>query len=157
LAQMERIDDFLAYRDEVITRYDDQLKGLPGIVLPPRGTWAKNIFWLYSILIDDAVTGITRDNLMSQLSAYGIDTRPFFCPLHLQSPFASPAAGDFPNTEWLAAKGISLPTSNNISFEDVDKVCAAINSILDSSMVFREHDRRVQAGHLATREETDSP
>ncbi|WP_035056078.1 aminotransferase class I/II-fold pyridoxal phosphate-dependent enzyme [Desulfuromonas sp. TF] len=141
LAQMERIEKFLAYRDKVIKRYDMQLGGLPGIVLPPREAWGRNIFWLYSILVDETASGIDRDSLMSQLAVYGIDTRPFFHPVHQQPPYADGAAVNCPNSTWLAASGMSLPTSNNISLDDVDRVCKAVRSILDSSTVFRHHER----------------
>jgi perosamine synthetase len=139
LAQMEKIDDFLSYREEVVARYDSALKNINGIILPPREAWAKNIFWLYSLVVDEQGAGIDRDTLQANLTGNGIDTRPFFYPLHKQPPFASEADRSFPNTEWLAARGLSLPTSNNIKLEDVDKVCAAIRSVTENAVLFRKY------------------
>ncbi|MEL6309695.1 MAG: aminotransferase class I/II-fold pyridoxal phosphate-dependent enzyme, partial [Chloroflexota bacterium] len=62
LAQMEQIDKFLAYRKNVIERYNTILKDVPGITLPPQTDWATNIFWLYSIIIEDSAP-ISRDDL----------------------------------------------------------------------------------------------
>lgn len=140
LAQMERIDEFLSYREQVVARYNEQLGQLPGIILPPHKEWAKNIYWLYSIVVDEAKAGIDRDGLMAHLAGYGIDTRPFFYPLHEQPPFAAEADKLFPQTEWVAARGLSLPTSNNITLEDVDKVCQAIRSVIKSESCFRKYD-----------------
>jgi perosamine synthetase len=140
LAQMERINGFLEYRNEIVARYDRQLKDIRGITLPPREVWAKNIFWLYSIVIDEKQTGISRDALMAQLAGQGIDSRPFFYPLHQQPPFSSEADRAFPNSDWLALSGLSLPTSNNIKLEDVDKVCAAIHSVTQNESLFRKYD-----------------
>ena len=139
LAQMERIDEFLGYREEIVARYGRQLKDIKGITLPPSKKWAKNIYWLYSIIIDDKETGICRDALMTQLAGQGIDTRPFFYPLHQQPPFISEADRNFPNSDWLASAGLCLPTSNNIKLEDVDKVCAAIHSVIQSESLFRKY------------------
>ncbi|MFZ4855384.1 MAG: aminotransferase class I/II-fold pyridoxal phosphate-dependent enzyme [Desulfuromonadaceae bacterium] len=140
LAQMEKIHEFLHYRKEIVARYDSQLKDIKGIYIPPRAKWAKNIFWLYSIIIDEKVTGIGRDTLMAHLADQGIDTRPFFYPLHQQPPFIDEFCRYFPNSEWLASAGLSLPTSNNIKLEDIDKVCASIFSVMKNINIFCSFD-----------------
>lgn len=139
LAQMERIDAILAYRETVVERYSLQLTSVPGIALPAWPANGRNIHWLYSITIDETRSGIDRNHLMAQLASYGIDTRPFFYPLHCQPPFPDEAGHSFPNAEWLAEHGISLPTSNDIRLEDVDRVCAAIRSIIEDSAAIYEH------------------
>ena len=139
LAQMERIDEFMAYRVEVVARYNRQLGGLPGITLPAQAAWARNIHWLYSIVVDERLASIDRDSLMAQLGSYGIDTRPFFHPLHRLPPFGSEAGKAFPDSDFLAARGMSLPTSNDIKLEDVDKVCAAIHSIIEGAVAIHKN------------------
>ncbi len=133
LAQMEHIDQILSFREEIVARYNRQLGPIDGIILPPAEPWAKNIFWLYSIVVDEQVAGIDRDALAARLAEYGIDTRPFFYPLHVQPPFVGEAAGEFPVAGWLAANGLSLPTSNNLTVEEIDKVCSAIASAVRHS------------------------
>ena len=142
LAQLEKIDNFLSYREEVVSRYSEQLKDIEGIYLPPQKSWAKNIYWLYSILVDKELTGIDRDTLMGHLAVHGIDTRPLFYPLHQQPPFPDEAGKSFPNADWLSACGLSLPTSNNIKLEDVDKVCTVIRSVMKNKNIFRNYDVR---------------
>jgi len=133
LAQLEQIDGFLEHRRQVVARYSAGLGSIPGLTLPPSFEWAKNIHWLYSVVIDENAAGITRDKLMSSLSTRGIETRPFFHPLHEQPPFADETHRSFPHAEWLAARGLSLPTSNNVTLSDVDMVCDAIRSITCSA------------------------
>ena len=137
LAQMERIERFLSRRDDIVARYDAQLRHVPGIVLPPRAAWARNIHWLYSILVDPAAAGLDRDALASRLSEHGIETRAFFYPLHIMPPYLNPAA--FPNSTALSSQGLSLPTANDIRLEDVDRVCTQIAEIVQTSRVVREH------------------
>lgn len=138
-AQLEKIENFLSCREEVVNRYSCQLKDVQGIILPPHEKWAKNIYWLYSILIDKEATGIDRDTLMGHLAVHGIDSRPFFYPLHQQPPFAGGLINSFSNADWLSACGLSLPTSNNIKLEDVDKVCSVICSVMRNKNVFRKY------------------
>ncbi|MDZ4700573.1 MAG: aminotransferase class I/II-fold pyridoxal phosphate-dependent enzyme [Rhodothermales bacterium] len=136
LAQMERVDAFLAKRLEIVDRYNRGLGDLPGIILPPEAPWARNIFWLYSILIDESVLGLDRDTLRSVLAEHGIETRNFFCPLHDQPAYIPYAHGDFPVTASLAARGMNLPTSNDLSLEDVDRVCTIIRqSVRDAHLI----------------------
>jgi perosamine synthetase len=129
LAQIEQIDSFLYKRREMAKQYESNLKGIAGITLPPEMKWAKNIYWLYSILIDENLTGISRDELMKGLECEGIETRPFFCPLHNQPPYPQ-TLNTLSNTEKLAVEGISLPSSNSLTSEGIDKVCANIKKLI---------------------------
>lgn len=138
LAQMERIDDFLLYRRAVVERYNQHLSDIPGIILPPAKSWATNIHWLYSIVVDETQTGINRDDLARGLADVGIETRPFFYPLHQQPPYQPQDQDAFPVSTRLAANGLSLPTANDIHLEDVDRVCSAIGRLVDDSQLIRK-------------------
>jgi len=139
LAQMERIGDFLENRARVVALYNRHLGQLKGILLPPSAPWAYNIYWLYSIVIDEAEAGITRDELAAKLAERGIETRPFFYPVHVQPPYKAFGKGDFPVTEWLSARGLSLPTANDIRMEDVERVCEAIAEIVSHRRMVSNH------------------
>lgn len=146
LAQMERIQDFLAHRADVVARYNEHLGRLRGFQLPPCASWAHNIYWLYSLVIDEAEAGITRAELAAKLAERGIETRPFFYPVHIQPPYLAFAKGDFSTTEWLSDRGLSLPTANDILLEDVDRVCNAIEEIVSYRRVVSDHMHGVAAG-----------
>ena len=90
---------------------------------------AKNIYWLYSILVDERKAGISRDELMRGLERDGIETRHFFYPLHQQPPYRSSAS--YPVTERLAARGLSLPSSNGITLEEITRVCRNIKEQIE--------------------------
>jgi perosamine synthetase len=128
VAQMERVDEFLLRRQEIGERYIDQLGKLPGLVMPPRQPWARTIFWIFSMLVDSDKAGSTRDELCTQLQQCGIETRPLFHPLHEQPPYKS--TGRFPVASRLSAQGISLPSGNEISDAEIDRVCSEVSRIL---------------------------
>jgi len=142
LAQMERIEDFLEYRLRVVNRYNQHLRDVKGIILPPSAEWAKNVCWLYSIVVNEQETGVERDTIAAGLAERGIETRPFFYPLHVQPPYRSSETDLYPVTEWLALRGLSLPTANDIPLEEVDRVCNTIKTIVSDARLVQQHMTR---------------
>jgi perosamine synthetase len=128
VAQMERVDRFIERRKEIGERYIDRLGRLPGLVMPPGENWGETIYWIFSMRIDPEVAGLSRDQLTAELESRGIETRPFFIPLHLQPPYRQ--YGEFPVSTEISTTGISLPSGNDISDAEIDRVCDTIGAIL---------------------------
>jgi len=126
VAQVERIEEILKAKLNIAHRYEEQLKGIKGITMPPQAPWAKNVYWLYSILIEKSF-GISRDDLIKQLGLSGIDTRPFFPPLHTQPIYDKGLKLEI--TEEISLKGVSLPSSAGLQEHEIDRVCSAIRKI----------------------------
>ena len=55
VAQMNKIDSIIEKKKQIASEYEKWLFGLNGITLPPNIGCVENIFWLYTILIDDSV------------------------------------------------------------------------------------------------------
>ncbi len=130
VAQLEQIDDFLAHRKKIAGLYADFLKNVPGITLPIEMNWADNIFWLYSILVDENICNVSRDKLMQGLKEEGIETRPVFPALHNQPPFHK-SGKHFLTTDRIAMQGVSLPYSYELKSNDVKQICDLIKKIID--------------------------
>jgi perosamine synthetase len=129
LAQLERIGDYLAARDEIEAWYRAELGGHPGLVLPARDDGERSVNWLFSVVLRSDTPGL-RDRAMSDLRAAGIDSRPFFYPSHTQPPYAG-APADCPEAEWLAERGVSLPTWVGMTRQHVARVASALLQILE--------------------------
>ena len=135
LAQVERIEEFIAHHREMAYLYNSMLEDLKGITLPPEVAWAKNVYWMYTILLDGTV--FSRDKLMFRLEKdYGIDTRATFHPIHLQ-PVSKEAYKDekYPIAESLGKNGLNLPSGNSTTLDEVKYVATAIRSILENREV----------------------
>jgi perosamine synthetase len=76
----------------------------------------------------DAIVG-DRDALESHLSKNGMGCRRFWFPLHTQKPYQLPNGG-FPNSTSLAPKAIWLPSSFDLTDDDVGRVCDSIREFL---------------------------
>lgn len=127
LGQIEHIDEFVANRRTNAALYNSLLSRLgKKVTLPPEANWAKNIYWMYSILVEDTF-GISRQKLMDNLERDGIETRTFFYPVHVQPIYsASSKSEKFPVADELARKGMNLPSGNNLTEDEVHYVCECI-------------------------------
>lgn len=127
LAQTERFEEFVEARRDHAFQYNACLEGVPGITLPPQAAWAKNVYWMYSILVDPAEFGLTRDELRRRLAARGIETRTFFIPMHLQPIYYKMFEGDrYPVAEELCQRGLYLPSASSLTPETISFVADSL-------------------------------
>jgi len=128
-AQLERTEQILSRRREIFATYRKALADVPGIGFQPVAPWAEAAPWLFCITVDEKPFGRSRDELMSSLADAGVETRPFFLPLHGLPPFreqSSKRGEVLPITDQLAASGINLPTYSGMSDADVMRVADCV-------------------------------
>ncbi|MCD3216714.1 LegC family aminotransferase [Clostridium botulinum C] len=128
VAQLENIDEYLKIKKENADYYNKLLKDVKGITLPIEKEWAKNCYWLYSILVEDDFK-VTRDELIKILSENGIESRPFFMPVHDMPPYVDCLHGSMDVTNEISAKGINIPSSVSLTKENIEFICSVIKSI----------------------------
>jgi perosamine synthetase len=122
LAQTEQMEGFVRARRANAARYTAALKEIPGIVTPPEAGWAKSVFWMYSILVEDEF-GMTRDQLRAYLAERGIETRTFFIPMHLQPIYYRAFEGQrYPVAERLCQRGFYLPSASSLTSREIDYI-----------------------------------
>jgi perosamine synthetase len=133
MAQLEKVDWHIARRREIATQYYQHLRGIRCITLQPEKPWAHNVYWMNSIVLNKECR-ISRDNMMSKLADSGIETRPFFYPMHTLPIYRDLAqAQEFPVADSVAARGLNLPSSATLTDEDVAFVSEQIIRILEAS------------------------
>ena len=144
VAQLKKLDEFVEKKRQIARWYSEELKDLEEkelITLHPEMPWAKCVYWMYCILIEDKF-GMSRDELMKRLEENGIDTRPFFYPMHVMPHYKNLSLEKkalpkkqyimkgFPVAEEISRKGINLPSG--VSFKEgevVKSICDAIREI----------------------------
>lgn len=124
-AQLENIEQYIQIKRKNAEYYNELLKEVRGITLPVEKEWARNVYWLYSIIVEDEY-GISRDELIKELYNAGIESRPFFMPIHEMTPYIDCKHGDMHITKELAAKGLNLPSSVGLKFNEIGIVCDVI-------------------------------
>ena len=131
LAQLERVDDYVERRRNNAWRYNARLQGKRGITVPAERPWAKNSFWMYSILIEDGF-GLSRDEVMQKLAERSIETRSFFVPMHQQKAlrdYGCDMSGNYPNSEYVSPRGLYLPSGSGLTDEQIERVCNELLSL----------------------------
>jgi dTDP-4-amino-4,6-dideoxygalactose transaminase len=139
LEQLGRIDDLLARRRRIWQRYDQELADLP-ITRPasvarrdPDEAPPTHAHHLYTILVDDGLSGWTRDDLAAALRERGIATSVHFKALHLHRYYAERFGlrrGMFPNAEYVSDRTLSLPLSAGTDEADVERVITVLRELL---------------------------
>lgn len=133
LAQLERLDEFVARKRRMGKRYDELLAATPGIQLPLAATaYAQNIYWVFAIVLDDDVPFDARE-AMARLGRLDIGTRPFFWPMHEQPVFLKRglfADEHCPIAERIARRGFYLPSGIALTDEQIEGAADALRKIL---------------------------
>lgn len=86
-----------------------------------------SVQWLTSVRLRSAENRpALRDELMRMLRADGIDTRPFFYPMHMMPPYASNAR--FPVADAISTSGLNLPSSPRLTADDVRLIASRVRT-----------------------------
>lgn len=126
VAQMARIDAFIARKRTIAQRYQAGLRDIPGVTLPVERSGYTNVYWMYSILVAEPFP-LTRDELMLALRQEEIDSRPFFHPLDTLPPYRGETP--CPIALRLSQQGLNLPSAPSLTDSQVDRICAVIRDL----------------------------
>lgn len=129
LVQTKKIEKIIKEKRRVAHTYSKFLRGIPGLRTPYEADWARNVYWMYGIVLNDDF-GISRDYLIKWLGQNGIETRTFFCPMNLQPCLAAQPGfrtSSCPVAEMLWEHGLYLPSSINLDENQIKKICEIIN------------------------------
>jgi perosamine synthetase len=133
LAQIERLDEFVAIKRKMGSKYTSLLKDVSGIELPiERSEKAENIYWVYALVLTNDVP-FDAAVAMKKLADKKIGTRPFFWPMHEQPVFHKLGLfkdEKYPVAENIARRGFYLPSGLGLKSDDINVVCDAVMDIL---------------------------
>jgi perosamine synthetase len=131
LAQLERLEEMIAKRRLIFQWYRRRLHGAGDLALNVERYWARNIYWMTSIVLGDRFA-VTRDEVIAGLRERQIDSRPFFPPLSSLPMFVGREAEN-PVAYNLSSRGINLPSGHNLTEADVDRVCTSLLEVLGAT------------------------
>jgi perosamine synthetase len=139
LAQLERIDELVSKKRAIFAWYRENLYrsplGADGLVTlnaePPNVT---NSYWMVTVILSPEL-GKTKEAVVAELAARGVDSRPFFDPLSSLDPYRdlpeSRAAADRNTVAYrVAPYGVNLPSALSLTEEHVAYVCAELAAVL---------------------------
>ena len=130
--QLARVESSWQRRREIWTRYDEAFVdlpiGLPAFVEPQT----RHAFHLYTILVDEELTGISRDAFLDRMTAnnIGVGVHYLSIPEH---PYYQNELGwrpeDYPIAMKIGRQTVSLPVSPKLTDEDIVDVIGAVSRL----------------------------
>jgi perosamine synthetase len=135
VSQLKRIKSIVQKRHDVGKKYFNKLKNNKNIYIPETSrSYAKNIYWVIAIVIINKTLMIDAKKLTKKLMKYGIQTRPFFWPMHkqkiLKNKYKINKNDSYKNSEYISKYGLYLPSSLNIKKSQIEFICEKVNFIL---------------------------
>lgn len=132
--QLERVETNWIRRQEVWREYNSALAQLPiGLPTDPE-TDTRHAYHLYTIMINDKVTGINRDEFLEGMTRQniGVGVHYMSVPEH---PFYQNQYGwkpeDYPSAMTIGRQTVSLPLSAKLTGNDVSDVIEAVNRVFN--------------------------
>jgi dTDP-4-amino-4,6-dideoxygalactose transaminase len=129
--KLRYLDDYGKARREAANRYDALLGDVHGIGIPVRYDRSDHVFHQYTLLLDP---GIDRDALNAYLSENGVPTGIYYpVPMHLQKAYTDPrySEGDFPVSESISHRVLSLPMHTELDAEQQEFICGLITGFIN--------------------------
>jgi perosamine synthetase len=129
VAQLECLGDHVKKKRWIGARYTSLLAGIKGLQLPLAQTeHAANIYWVFGIVLDGSIA-FDAAEAMKRLTHLGIDSRPFFWPMHEQPVFQK--MGLFEGlqlsvSERLGRRGLYIPSGLGLTEAQIDRVANAL-------------------------------
>ena len=134
--QLARVESNWVKRQAVWRRYNAAFEALPIRLPADPAPDTRHAYHLYSILIDEAKTGIGRDAFLDAMTArnIGVGVHYLSIPEH---PFYQRTFGwrpeDYPNALRIGRQTVSLPISAKLSVAEVGRVIEAVLNILGTA------------------------
>ncbi len=127
--KLSHLDKYTAARRKAADFYDKSFSAMPGIKIPVRSKRSTHVFHQYTLLIEQG----DRNKIKEQLAAKGIPALIYYpLPLHLQKAYRDPRyrEGDFPVTEMLCSKVLSLPMHTELDEETQNYIVRSLEECL---------------------------
>ena len=125
-AQMERIEELVDRKREILANYKASLAGLPGVSLNPEPAGTVNGAWMPTVVFAPE-TGVTREKLQAAFAFANADARVFFWPLS-SLPMFEPVKTNV--IAWATpGRAINLPSYHDLNLDDQERVIATVKNM----------------------------
>lgn len=126
VAQLEKLNDFIAKKRENYAIYKDALRDIPGLTLSDVPPETDCNHWFYPVRVDAADYGRTARELIAYLREADIESRPVWHLNHLQRPYAKCEAFEITRAPLLVESTICIPCSTGLTAQQRDTVIGAL-------------------------------
>ena len=131
-AQFTQLEKLVELRISINRKYREMLAEFEGIKFQEEKKYAKNIFWMTAIIVNENFTGFSRNQLEEHLAKNNIQTRRLFVGMDRQPVLLERGIninGNFPVTDILADNGLYLPSSPLLTDSHIQRITETIKNL----------------------------
>jgi perosamine synthetase len=140
-AQCTRLEEILAARRRVAHHYMERLMTNRFLILPTLKDTTQLSWFVFVVRLNDLFEPGDRDKVMQQLREEGIGCNNYFPPIHLQPYMVERfgfKGGELPVCEYVSARTLALPFFGGMTYQQVERVCATLERLLERMLVGRK-------------------
>ncbi len=132
LTQLGKLEWMLEKRKEIAKKYNNAFKNLEEVILYKVKEDRETSWHLYPLKLNLDALKITRNEFIEKLKERGIGTSVHFIPLYRFSYYSKFGykIEEFPNSEWIFERVVSLPIFPGMTNEEIDYVIENVVEIL---------------------------
>lgn len=131
VAQMEELEEFIGRKQRNFELYKGMFKGFEfGEIIDFREGISSNK-WFYSLEIDKSKVHATMREIITSLQENGIETRAIWGLINEQIPYLGDDTYKLEKAPYYAARILNLPSSTNITREDIEYVVEQVKEVLE--------------------------
>lgn len=127
-AQIERIDELINRKREILRYYRDRIEALPDIKMNPELAGTVNGAWMPTVVFDKK-TGVTREKLQEAFAKENIDARVFFHPLSSLPMFEIQSQNKLSYS--IPLRSFNLPSFHDILETEQNRVIEVVNGLCE--------------------------
>jgi UDP-2-acetamido-2-deoxy-ribo-hexuluronate aminotransferase len=129
--KLRELDQYALRRNQLADAYDTAFGNSGKLITPVRSANSTHVFHQYTLLTN----GVSRDEMKEFLESKGVPAMIYYpVPLHMQKAYLDPRykQGDFPVTEDLCARVVSLPMHTEMQDDQLQHIISTVNQFLQS-------------------------
>lgn len=134
-AQLSKVDKLIEKKRKIAAAYNKYLINIPEIQRPIEKEWARNVYWMYHIVLKDGFP-MSREKFMNELHQKGIETRTSFSHFNQQPIFKKMGLvknESMPIADFLSERGLYLPSGLGLSEVELSYICDSIFNLYNKS------------------------
>lgn len=131
--QLDKVEQRWDYRERIWNYYNRRFTNLPVVLPAPIEPNTRHAYHLYTILIDEKNTGMTRDEFMNRMNAENIGTGVHYLSIPEHSYYQRSYGWnpeDYPNAMLIGRQTVSLPLSPKLTDDDIKSVTDEVIRVL---------------------------
>lgn len=132
LSQLKKVDTIINIKRDLAHFYSDAFKDVKEFILPVEKKYAKNVYWMYHVVLTGRLKGRKKE-FLSKLLEVGVDNREGFVPMNRQKILIKKGLckeEDCPVANSISDNSFYIPSGPNITVEEKKYVVEQILQVV---------------------------